>query len=206
MCLSKIHAPCYAENKMSGKGHGLRGNLMKKQTWLEILVVLALVAGWFYMEKTNSLTVFDKEDMTKEEILAEMPEIAVTKKDEALEDYVMGVPEVQELLAQPDGGKIHNDELEAFLADFLGQEDALVSLSVAEHQVNVNLYVEKDVKKRIFYTFDGAGEQPMQKTIWKYEQRWDGERTTAIYEVCGDTYEKMTGRHDWFSWIIILFR
>ena len=46
---------------------------MKKQTWIEIIVVLALAAGWFYMEKTESLTIFVKEDMTKEEILAEMP-------------------------------------------------------------------------------------------------------------------------------------
>ena len=38
---------------------------MKKQTWIEIIVVLALVAGWFYMEKTESLTIFVKEDMTK---------------------------------------------------------------------------------------------------------------------------------------------
>lgn len=44
---------------------------MKKQTWIEILVIAALAAGWFYMEKTESLTVFVKEDMTKEEILAE---------------------------------------------------------------------------------------------------------------------------------------
>ena len=29
---------------------------MKKQTWIEIIVVLALAAGWFYMEKTESLT------------------------------------------------------------------------------------------------------------------------------------------------------
>lgn len=39
---------------------------MKKQTWIEILVIAALAAGWFYMEKTESLTVFVKEDMTKE--------------------------------------------------------------------------------------------------------------------------------------------
>lgn len=31
---------------------------MKKITWIEIIVVLALVAGWFYMEKTESLTIF----------------------------------------------------------------------------------------------------------------------------------------------------
>ena len=45
---------------------------MNKTTWIEIIVVLALAAGWFYMEKTESLTIFVKEDMTKEEILAEM--------------------------------------------------------------------------------------------------------------------------------------
>lgn len=38
---------------------------MKKQTWIEILVIAALAAGWFYMEKTESLTIFVKEDMTK---------------------------------------------------------------------------------------------------------------------------------------------
>ena len=63
---------------------------MKKQIWIEILVIAALAAGWFYMEKTESLTTFVKENMTKEEIVAEMPEIAVTKQDEKLEDYVMG--------------------------------------------------------------------------------------------------------------------
>ena len=83
---------------------------MKKITWIEIVVVLALVAGWFYMEKTESLTIFVKEDMTKEEILAEMPEIAVTEQDEKLEHYVMGLPEVQELLSQPAGGSIRNEK------------------------------------------------------------------------------------------------
>ena len=90
---------------------------MKKQTWIEIIVIVALAAGWFYMEKTESLTVFVKEDMTKEEILAEMPEIAVTEQDEKLEDYVMGLPEVQELLSQPDGGSIPNEKKEALLSD-----------------------------------------------------------------------------------------
>lgn len=53
---------------------------MKKQTWIEIIVVLALAAGWFYMEKTESLTIFVKEDMTKEEILAEMPELPLRSR------------------------------------------------------------------------------------------------------------------------------
>ena len=45
---------------------------MKKQTWIEILVIAALAAGWFYMEKTESLTIFVKEDMTKEELAKEL--------------------------------------------------------------------------------------------------------------------------------------
>ena len=94
---------------------------MKKQTWIEILVIAALAAGWFYMEKTESLTIFVKEDMTKEEILAEMPEIAVTEQDEKLEDYVMGLPEVQELLSQPAGGSIPNEKEEDILSGFFGR-------------------------------------------------------------------------------------
>ena len=91
---------------------------MKKQTWIEILVIAALAAGWFYMEKTESLTIFVKEEMTKEEILAEMPEIAITEQDEKLEDYVMGLPEVQELLAQPEGGSIPYEKEEDILSGF----------------------------------------------------------------------------------------
>ena len=164
MCLSKIQLSCYAENKRLGekgidKRHGLRGNLMKKITWIEIVVVLALVAGWFYMEKTESLTIFVKEDMTKEEILAEMPEIAVTEQDEKLEDYVMGLPEVQELLSQPAGGSIRNEKEEALLSDFLAEGDLLTGFGVVDHDVYLD--IKQGEKKQLSYTFDGAGTQPM---------------------------------------------
>ena len=112
---------------------------MKKITWIEIIVVLALVAGWFYMEKTESLTIFVKEDMTKEEILAEMPEIAVTEQDEKLEDYVMGLPEVQELLSQPAGGSIPNEKEEALLSDFLAEGDLLTGFGVVDHDVYLDI-------------------------------------------------------------------
>ena len=120
---------------------------MKKQTWIEILVIAALAAGWFYMEKTESLTVFVKEDMTKEEILAEMPEIAVTEQDEALEDYVMGLPEVQELLAQPDGGSIPNEKEAALLSDFLVEGDLLAGFNVVDHEVYLD--IKQGEEKRI---------------------------------------------------------
>lgn len=177
---------------------------MKKQIWIEILVIAALAAGWFYMEKTESLTVFVKEDMTKEEILAEMPEIAVTEQDEKLEDYVMGLPEVQELLSQPDGGSIPNEKEEALLSDFLAEGDLLTGFNVVDHEVYLD--IKQGEEKRISYTFDGAGTQPMQKIIWVYEQRWDGWRNTAAYEVWGDSYVKRTGKHAWFSWVGGLFR
>lgn len=177
---------------------------MKKQTWIAMLVIAALAAGWFNMEKTNSLTVFDKEDMTKEEILAEMPEIAVTEQDEKLEDYVMGLPEVQELLAQPEGGSIPNEKEEALLSDFLAESDWLTGFGVVDDDVYLDIKQEEE--KRISYTFDGAGTQPMRKIISVYEQRWDGRRNTAAYEVWGDSYVKRTGKHAWFSWVGGLFR
>lgn len=177
---------------------------MKKQTWIEILVIAALAVGWFYMEKTESLTVFVKEDMTKEEILAEMPEIAVTEQDEKLEDYVMGLPEVQELLAQPDGGSIHSEQREVFFSDFLAEDDWITGFGVVDHDVYLN--IEQGEEKRISYTFDGAGTKPMRKIIWVYEQRWDGWQNTAAYEAWGDSYVKRTGKHAWFSWVGSLFR
>lgn len=177
---------------------------MKKQTWIEILVIAALVAGWFYMEKTESLTTFVKQDMTKEEILAEMPEIAVTKQDEKLEDYVMGLPEVQELLSQPDGGSIPYEKEEDILSDFLTEGDLITGFGVVDHDVYLN--IKQGEEKRISYTFDGAGAQPMRKIIWVYEQLWDGWRNTAAYEAWGDSYVKRTGKHAWFSWVGGLFR
>lgn len=171
---------------------------MKKQTWIGIIVILVLVAGWFYMEKTKSLTTFVKEDMTKEEILAEMPEIAVTEQDEKLEDYVMALPEVQELLAQPDGGSIPNEKEEALLSDFLTEGDMITGFSVLDNKVELS--IEQGEEKRISYTFDGAGTQPLRKIIWVYEQRWDGWRNTAAYEAWGDSCVKRTGKHAWFSW------
>lgn len=177
---------------------------MKKITWIEIIVVLVLAAGWFYMEKTESLTVFVKEDMTKEEILAEMPEIAVTEQDEKLEAYVLALPEVQELLGQPEGGNIPYGKEEALLSDFLAEGDWVIGFSVLENMVE--LTIEQGEEKRISYTFDSTGTQPMRKIIWIFEQRWDGWRNTAAYEAWGDTYVKRTGKHAWFSWVGGLFR
>ena len=180
MCLSKIQLSCYAENKRLGekgidKRHGLRGNLMKKQTWIEIIVVLA-----------------------------EMPEIAVTEQDEKLEDYVMGLPEVQEFLLQPDGGSIPYEKEEDILSGFLAEGDLLTGFGVVDHDVYLD--IKQGEEKQLSYTFDGAGTQPMRKIIWVYEQRWDGWQNTAAYEAWGDSYVKRTGKHAWFSWVGGLFR
>ena len=142
--------------------------------------------------------------MTKEEILAEMPEIAVTEQDEKLEDYVMGLPEVQELLAQPDGGSIPNEKEETLLSDFLAEGDLLTGFGVVDHDVYLD--IKQGEEKQLSYTFDGAGIQPMRKIIWVYEQRWDGWQNTAAYEAWGDSYVKRTGKHAWFSWVGGLFR
>ena len=145
-----------------------------------------------------------EDDMTKEEILAEMPEIAVTEQDEKLEDYVMGLPEVQELLAQPDGGSIPNEKEETLLSDFLAEGDLLTGFGVVDHDVYLD--IKQGEEKQLSYTFDGAGTQPMRKIIWVYEQRWDGWQNTAAYEAWGDSYVKRTGKHAWFSWVGGLFR
>ena len=116
----------------------------------------------------------------------------------------MGLPEVQELLAQPDGGSIPNEKEEALLSDFLAEGDLLTGFNVVDHEVYLD--IKQGEEKRISYTFDGDGTQPMRKIIWVYEQRWDGWQNTAAYEAWGDSYVKRTGKHAWFSWVGGLFR
>lgn len=168
---------------------------MKKITWIEIIVVLALVAGWFYMEKTESLTIFVKEDMTKEEILAEMPEIAVTEQDEKLEDYVMGLPEVQAALAAEKETIFTKEEGAALLEEYLMEGRELAEFSVSD---GVSVVFRDAEHRETAYTFD---EGYLSKEISVYEKHpgrnWD---CVAIYKNLNGNYEKVDGIPQWFSW------
>ena len=90
---------------------------MKKKIIKFLCVLLVFGCAYcLYMESHYSMTHVVKADLTEAEILAKMPDIAISEKDYALEEYVLSLPEVQEALEKAKeseyGADIPEEELD----------------------------------------------------------------------------------------------
>lgn len=72
---------------------------MKKKLLIALCAVLVLVLGMAYLELRYPVTIRRHVEMTAEEILAEMPEVAVSENDMALRDALYADPAVYEAFA-----------------------------------------------------------------------------------------------------------
>ena len=88
---------------------------MKKKIILSVLIIALLLTGFcLYMDTHYVVTVLEDVEMTEDEILKEMPEIAMTEADLALKEYVMALPEVKTILAQGESAGSEDFEGYAF--------------------------------------------------------------------------------------------
>lgn len=177
---------------------------MKKRIWIPILIFLLLAAFELVMEHRYSTTVVVPDNVADEEILAEMPEIAVLEEDHALEAYVLALPQVQEMLVRTgddaaDVETIAQADLVPMLSGWTQADWSASELCVTMGKVYVT-FREDSGESQCLYTFFPNGESPMTKTIG-LSPDGDTRNCTVLYENRGGELAKYVARHQWFSWI-----
>ena len=181
---------------------------MKKRIWIHIVVLVLLVAFELTMEQRYSINSVEPAETTDEEILAEMPTIAISEEDHALEAYVLALPQVQEMVARTsvqDGDSTPKSETlpltdaAPLLADWTESGWSLSELATIGSIVYVT-FVEDHGQSRWIYSFCPDGKTPMTKTIG-ISPDGDPWNTTAVFENRGGELTKYISRHQWFAWI-----
>lgn len=181
----------------------------KKKPWLlSLLAVLILgMISWIaYMEIHYGSSTLVPVRMTEEEILEELPELAMTEQDEALHQAVLSMPQVQRALAetkQPgadaDTLVISHSEAQTALNAFLPDDyTEIFELSVMDG-ASIYLSVLHGPKQRtIWHFYDGT----ISKTIGVYRvHEGDQPDLKTIYSNNSDGIQKEVWKHLWFSWL-----
>ena len=179
---------------------------MKKKI-IKILCVILILGGIFclHMESRYSMDHVVKADLTEAEILAKMPDIAISEKDYALEEYVLSLPEVQEALEKAKeseyGADIPEEKMKVLLSDWLPDGWDVFALSAIDHWVYLSFL--KEDEKMISYAFCADGTYPMQKTIGTYRKKWNGgKESTGVYQNLNGEITTYEEKHQWFYWLM----
>ena len=183
---------------------------MKKKI-IKILCTL-LVFGCvycLYMESRYSMDHVVKADLTEAEILAKMPDIAISEKDYALEEYVLSLPEVQEALEKAKeseyGADIPEEKMKVLLSDWIPEGWNTVPLSAIENWVYLSFEKEKDnrIERTVSYAFCAEGSSPLQKSIGVYERNWRGNtEVKGLYQNLNGEITTYEEKHQWFWWLM----
>lgn len=179
---------------------------MKKRIWIPIVILVLLVAFELNMERRYSISTLETADVADEEILAEMPEIAISETDGALSAHVLSSPQVQDLLAR--AGNSRSSEIEtlpaadteALLQDWTTPECNGVELCVIPPHVYVSFY-RNSPDSACTYTLFPNQESHIIKTIHVYEGTGNSRNCAKVYENRGGELTKYVSRHQWFAWI-----
>lgn len=175
--------------------------MKRKIKYVALAVILLLGGLCFYMEMNFPDDKIVEADMTKEELLREMPEIAISKEELEMGNAVLALSEVQELVKQAGGEGIS-----------ISQEETkrVLSQCIDESRLTGRLVIyEGD----IFFGFDGTdgngyayrfsvdGSEPMKKTIIVKEEKNGRVVAKAGYFNENEEISKLTVERDWFAWL-----
>lgn len=174
---------------------------MKKKFILPILLVVLLVIAFCYYKYSHNATWQLVEiEMTDDEILKEMPDIALTEADHALENFVVALPEVQEAVKKSSNSEsievISSKELASLLQEWISPDRTVTELTVSGNAIFLG-FNEGEYKK-VYYTFSADGSYQMRKTIGIYEKSDDEIKCKALYETDSEKYKKYVNKRKWF--------
>lgn len=178
--------------------------------WLRVyllFLLLVLVAFCLWMEGRYTYTVHEFVDISDKKILKEMPDIAITPRDEELEAYVLALPEIQTLLdqvradtnSQTPTAKLPLDNARALSDGYLPEGWELLRVDVMKAVVYVDC--ENSDGRRLLYSFFTEEGQTMNKVITVSK---NGEVKTG-YQNVGGEIEKIVSRRQWFAWVDMAF-
>ena len=169
-------------------------------------ILLVLLVFCLVMEVRFHGTIITDAKMTEDEILKEMPSIAVSETDLEMEKYVLSLPEVQALLDevranQTDeipAAELTEAETEILLEEYMPEGYDKAVLSVI--QESIYLQMLRGDKETIIYVFFTNGDT-MQKTIALYRNGLSGHTCTACYSNDTMGVRKLIPKHQWFGWL-----
>ena len=181
--------------------------MKKKAVYLLLILVLA-ICGWIlYMETHYADSTLTPVQMTEEEILAELPELAITDADEALQQAVLAMPQVQQVLEKTKPGtgisrslEISHSAAQKALNDFLPSDySEIFELSVMDGTTIYLSVLHGPTQRTIWQFYDGT----ISKTIGIY--RVHGANTPdlkTIYSNDHNGIQKEVFKPLWFSWLV----
>lgn len=184
-----------------------------KQKLLAVLLAIGLVIGGYcvYMETHFTCTTTVPVNITDAQILEEMPDIAVSERDEALLQAILAILEIQDWLRETEGQAFtpahirslapqnYLDQFEEYLPE---DYTKIRELAVVQGN-NIYLNVLCSEQKAIQYQFFADGRYPTRKTIGVYRSPLSDTRPklTAIYENSNGVVTKAVEKHLWFAWL-----
>ena len=166
-------------------------------------IVLVLVGFCIYMECKFSTIKMVKSEMTQEKILKECPEIAITEEDLALEEFILGLPEVQMMIKQSkENGSyvsVSNEKAFELLAGWIEEGWTMIELGYADN--TVYLFWIKDGEKILSYNYSVDGRNSMEKSIGIYQKHQNGTTSfDTLYENINGSIKKIVFKRQWFYW------
>ena len=174
-----------------------------------VLVVLALGASFLYVEAHFGGYRATKCDISTEEILSEMPDVAITDEEISMMKALLESEEIAAafLLAEENARGMYDfpvEEAESLLAQWIpegfavGYLSAVVHLETDEKRVDLAFFAEG--KQHIYYGFD-LDLDDSYKIISVYKKGIFGDRLTFTYHNWNGEITKWKEKRMWFRWL-----
>ncbi len=181
---------------------------MKKTiTAASIVLILVLLVFCLIMEIRYQGTALAVSDLSEEEVLKEMPDIAISHKDLEMEQYILNLPEVQ---AKLDEVRYNQTDELAFISFTPAETEILLKNYIPEGYEVTELAVFRNAiyftfikgeKESVVYAVSPDGESALQKTIGIYKGSSTRRTCTACYTNDLLGIRKMVPKHIWFGWL-----
>ena len=167
---------------------------MKKKLFCVLLVLIAAaVACLFYLEFHFGTTTFAPLDTPPEQILKEMPDVAVTPDETSMTKALSQTQEVTDAF-------LRAKNVESGVCEFSTSEAQILLQAYIPRDWNV-LELTKGEEQSVYYVFDPTGEIH-EKTIGLYGRNLFGNRTVkAIFCNQNGQITKLKEKRLWFEWL-----
>lgn len=178
---------------------------MKKKLFCVLLVLIAAaVACLFYLEFHFGTTTFAPLDTPPEQILKEMPDVAVTPDETSMTKALSQTQEVTDAFLRAENVEsgvceFSTSEAQILLQAYIPRDWNFLELTVFPR--SVYLEFSKGEEQSVYYVFDPTGEIH-EKTIGVYGKNLFGNRTVkAIYCNQNGQITKLKEKRLWFEWL-----
>lgn len=178
---------------------------MKKKLFCVLLVLIAAaVTCLFYLEFHFGKTTFAPLDTPPEQILKEMPDVAVTLDETSMTKALSQTQEVTDAFLRAENVEssvceFSTSEAQILLQAYIPRDWNVLELTVFPRSAYLGF--SKGEKRSVYYAFDPAGEIH-EKTIGVYGKDLFGNCTVkAIYCNQNGQITKLKEKRLWFEWL-----